>query len=167
MSEQKPLCPYCGSTMTLRTSDNRPTVPPANPSYWECAKDWQFVAYYTCECCSMRTGTTIKAPQAHKSSMEAAIIAAYKEAMARPLQKPLTLQDLHALIDAGEEAVVYCEATDDPEVYGNIFYNGKSIDRHAESVDVRLLVYENYGKTWRAWAARPTREERAAALWEG
>ena len=83
------------------------------------------------------------------------------------LQKPLTVEELHALIDAGDEAVIYCESKDDPQTYAHIVFGGRVIDREAESVDARRLVYPHYRKHWRAWVSRPTDEERAAAPWEG
>lgn len=82
------------------------------------------------------------------------------------MQKPLTLRELLVMIDAREEAVTYCEAKDDPQIYANIWYDGRAIDRNAEAVHCRQLIYAHYGRTWRAWASRPTDEERAAAPWE-
>ena len=83
------------------------------------------------------------------------------------LQKPLTLEALEALITAGEDVAVYCEAKGDPHAYATIFCNGKYIDPYGDVNDACILVYQHYGKTWRAWASRPTDEERAAAPWEG
>lgn len=83
------------------------------------------------------------------------------------LQKPLTAEELHALIDAGNEAVIYCESKTDPETYAAILYAGKAIDRFGCSEDSDRLSFETYGILWRTWAQRPTQEERASAPWEG
>lgn len=82
------------------------------------------------------------------------------------IQKPMTLGELHALIDAGTEAVAWSESKEDPEIYAAIFYDGRTIDRFAHYLDSSDLCFSAYGKTWRCWASRPTDEERAAAPWE-
>ena len=82
-------------------------------------------------------------------------------------QQPLTLEELHALIDAGDEVVIYCETEyDKKNIYGTIVYGERIYDRYGEAPGVKHMKYESYGKTWRAWASRPTDEERAAAPWE-
>lgn len=83
-----------------------------------------------------------------------------------PLQKPLTLKELKALIDAGREAVFYAETIRHKETYANIVCNGKTFDRYGKGPGADNLRFETYGKQWRAWASRPTDEERAAAPWE-
>lgn len=83
------------------------------------------------------------------------------------IRKPMTLEELHALIDSGEEAVIYCETEDDAaNLYGTILYGGRIYDRYGEAPSPDHIRYETYGKTWRAWASRPTDEERQAAPWE-
>lgn len=82
------------------------------------------------------------------------------------LQKPLTLEELEALITAGEDVAVYCEAKGDPHAYATIFCNGKTVDPFGDMIDACDLVFVRYGISWRAWASRPTDEERAAAQWE-
>lgn len=88
-------------------------------------------------------------------------------ALRRPLQKPLTEEELHALIDAGEDVAIYCEAKNDPHAYATILYAGQVVSMNGDKINACDLVYFHYGKTWRAWAQRPTDEERAAAPWEG
>lgn len=85
----------------------------------------------------------------------------------KPMQKPMKLRELHALINAGEDVAVYCEAKDDDHTYATIFFDGKRIDRDGDAIDNEDLTWFTYGIRWRAWAARPTDEERAAAPWEG
>lgn len=87
-------------------------------------------------------------------------------AMRRPLQKPLTLCELSALIDTDDDVVTWCESCIDAHAYANIWYQGKCIDRDGDTLDVRLMAFDAYNKTWRCWATRPTDEEREAAPWE-
>ena len=82
------------------------------------------------------------------------------------LQKPLELAELEALIAAGEDVAVYCEAKNDPHAYATILCNGKCIDLNGDMIDACDLVFFRYNIGWRAWAQRPTDEERAAAPWE-
>lgn len=82
------------------------------------------------------------------------------------LQKPITLAELEALISAGEDVAVYCEAKNDPHAYATILFAGQVISPNGDKINACDLVYFHYGKTWRAWAQRPTDEERAAAPWE-
>ena len=165
--KKSPKCPWCGNVMKIETEDRRPKVPQNSPQYCECAEDWQFVAYFTCDMCSHRTGTTIKAPQSHGSDLKEAMIGAFVEAVTRPLQKPLELAQLEALISAGEDVAVYCEAKGEPHAYATILFAGQVISPNGDKINACDLVYFHYGKTWRAWVQRPDDEERAAAPWEG
>ena len=83
------------------------------------------------------------------------------------LQKPLELAQLEALISAGEDVAVYCEEKNDPHAYATILFAGQVISPNGDNINACDLVYFHYGQTWRAWASRPTDEERAAAPWEG
>lgn len=83
------------------------------------------------------------------------------------LQKPLTLQELEALIAAGEDVAVYCESTGDAHTYATIFFAGQVVSINGDKINACDLVFQHYGVTWRAWASRPTPEEQAAAAWEG
>ena len=94
------------------------------------------------------------------------VLKAMLHELAGVTQKPLTLQELHALIDAGPETVTWAESKDDPEIFASIFYNGRSIDRFGNNLDTSDLHFPSYGKRWRVWASRPTDEERAVAPWE-
>lgn len=147
MSEQKPLCPYCGAEMKIHVHE-----------FYDGAYCSGYALCPECGSYSPSIAGDISKEQLHDEVKAAAL--------RHPLQKPLTLEELHALIDAGEEAVTYCEAKDDPQTYACIWYDGKSVDRDAEAIDSGLLVYEHYGIDWRAWANRPTDEARAAAPWE-
>ena len=134
------MCPYCGAEMNLEYGY-------AQGMSYACPNCWSespFVKY--------RGGEDTRA-------------LCYEAAMRRPLRKPLTLKKLRTLIDAGDETVTYCEAKGADRTYANIWTGDLVIDvvgyEHKNHV-----CFENYGKTWRAWAARPTDEERAAAPWE-
>lgn len=165
MKQSEPKCPYCGTEMILYVDDATPRVPPYHPDYWEPAEDWRFRARYVCEACSRRTGTMILTPQAHGSVRKEVERAAYLEALRRPLQKPLTLEELKALIYPCDEVVTFCESKDSDRTYANIWIGDSVID--FASIEQKINVhFGSYGKTWRAWATRPTDEERAAAPWE-
>lgn len=136
----KPMCPWCGREMHLFSR-----TPLKEPPFW-----------YNC-------------PDEH--CFGSAPVAMTKEealvvALRRPLQKPLELAELEAMIAAGEDVAVYCEAKVDPHAYATIFCNGKCIDLDGDMIDACDLVFFRYNIGWRAWAQRPTDEERAAAPWE-
>ena len=144
MIHNEPKCPYCGTGMILER---------------RCSMGM----FYHCpnlKCLSA-------SPYVRRKDGEDTKALCYEAALRRPLQKPLTLREFHEMAENfTEEAVVYCESKEDPQTYANILYGGRIIDREADSVHAYMLVYKNYGKTWRAWATRPTDEERAAAPWE-
>ena len=80
-------------------------------------------------------------------------------------QKPLTLHELLEMIGPGLEAVTFCEGKSFGQTYATIWIGGRVID--ALGIEPKESIsFDSYGKTWRAWAARPTDEERAAAPWE-
>lgn len=140
MSQVEPKCPYCGTVMILERGHER-GLSYACPNCWS---ESPFIQY--------KDGGDTEA-----LSLEAAL--------RRQPNKPLTLEGLHSLIGPGDEVVTYCEAKGAERTYANIWTGDLVIDvvgyEHKNSV-----CFENYGKTWRAWATRPTDEERAAAPWE-
>lgn len=143
MSEQKVLCPYCGTVMILERGHE------SGLSY-SCPNCWSespFIKY--------KGGEDTKA-------------ICYEAALRRPLQKPLTLEELHALIDPGDEVVTYCEAKnrDDDLTYAHIWRGNLVVYANGDRIAKNAIIYDRYGKTWRAWATRPTDEERASAPWE-
>lgn len=149
MKKPELKCPYCGEEMTIHVS--------------EVYGGLLAVGYMFCPGC-WSNGPTVKA------STEEAVKRIYDDvkatALRRSLQKPLTLEELHALIDSGDEVVIYIETDTHVETYANIIYGMKIFDRYGETEGVDFLRFETYGKTWRTWASRPTDEERAAAPWE-
>ena len=102
----------------------------------------------------------------HQSDVIELLISALRDALDKPMQKPMTARELHALIDAGDDVAVYCESCNDGHSYATIFFNGNNIDRDGEMVDNTDLIWDSYGIEWRCWASRPTDEEREAAAWE-
>lgn len=158
---KSPKCPWCGNVMKIEFEDRRPKVPENSPQYWECAKDWQFVAYYTCDMCSHRTGTTIKAPQAHGSNPKEVAIAAYVEAIGSKLNKPLEWEEIP------DHQLVYLELRGIDKPIPSILR--QTLDDQAfytmESGYVFTHALEELGKRWRVWAQKPTDEERRAAEW--
>lgn len=147
MSERKALCPYCGAEMKIMVHE-----------FYDGA---YCSGYAYCPKCGSY-GPSI-AGDVSKEQLHDEVKAA---ALRRPLQKPLTLEELHALIDAGDEVVIYCEARDDDRAYVHICAGELIISSDGDIIAKDRLVYSNYGKIWRAWAAMPTDEERAAAPWE-
>lgn len=157
MSERKALCPYCGHPMRpgLQRYDGMKIS--LHAVCEGCGSCGPFVSYEGMDIFAARVSTTTKI--LGEMAMD--------EALRRPLRRPMTLQGLRALIDAGKEAVIYCEIKNDKqEIFANILYDGRIFDRYGKAPGPRLLRYETYGKTWRAWASRPTKEERNAEPWE-
>lgn len=137
----KPICPWCGREMHLFSR-----TPLKQPPYW-----------YNCpdEKCFGSSPVAMTKKEALAAALR------------RPLQKPLTLRELHRLIRTGEDAAIYCEAKGDPHAYATIIHEGMTVDRDGEKIPAKSLAFERYGKTWRAWhPVRPTDEEREAAPWE-
>lgn len=143
MKQSEPKCPYCGTTMILER---------------RCSMGM----FYNCpnlNCLSI-------SPYVKRKDGEDTKALCYEAALRRPLQKPLTLEELHALTGTDEEAVTFCEAQGDDRTYAHIWIKDLVICSDGEHIPKDHLVYESYGKYWRAWATRPTDEERAVAPWE-
>ncbi len=140
MKQSAPRCPYCGSEMS-----------------YECT--YESGLSYSCKNCWSES------PFIKYKGGEDTKALCYEAAMRRPLQKPLTLEELKALIDPGDEVVTYCEGISFCQTYATIWIDGQVIDALGLHPKENISFY-SYGKTWRAWATRPTDEERAAAPWE-
>lgn len=142
MKQSAPKCPYCGTTMILER---------------RCSMSM----FYSCP----NTKCLSFSPSVRRKDGEDTPALCYEAAMRRPLQKPLTLEELKALIDPGDEVVTYCEGISFCQTYATIWIDGQVIDALGLHPKENISFY-SYGKTWRAWATRPTDEERAAAPWE-
>lgn len=151
----KPMCPYCGEPMRF---------------------DWDYVhAWLKCENC-LSYSPKVYRPDWNNSEFQFASWSDFRKecrkqaeaaALRRPLQKPLTLKELEALIAAGEDVAVYCEAKGDAHAYATILFAGQVVSMNGDKINACDLVFEHYAITWRAWTQRPTDEERATAPWEG
>ena len=104
----------------------------------------------------------------HQSDVIELLVSALRDAMDRPMQKPLTLEE------ANRASWVYFEEKDNGPIKHDIWpcviwsrgpgYSFVDIDHL-----YRKMIYfktDDYGVVWRCWASRPTDEERSAAAWE-
>lgn len=144
---QDPVCPYCGTEMRIFTH----TVCNMLLAH----------GYAICPECGS-TGPRVIPEDVWDIEGDQLREAVKKETLRRPLQKPLTLEDVLKIDDYGEAWWVEYEAgfvaptilNNDCHQYGEQILDGFTFE------------LADYGKTWRAWASRPTDEERAAAPWE-
>lgn len=140
----KVLCPYCGREMELET-DSLFDV-------GSCGEDDFY--YYECPDCAAHS------PCAGTNEQ------AYANAMRRPLQRPLTLEE------AKEQVSVWIEYSEkvkfvkraEPALYV-CSDDSKSCFDEGFSEQFRL-ANKDYGEMWRCWATKPSDEEREAAKWE-
>ena len=102
----------------------------------------------------------------HQSDVIELLVGALRDALDKPMQKPLTKREFRTLMFADEDVAVYCEAKGNTHAYATILFDGNSVDREGDICDDDDLVWHSYGVEWRAWATRPTDEEREAAAWE-
>lgn len=102
----------------------------------------------------------------HQSDVIELLVGALRDALDKPMQKPLTLEEA-----INSEWIVWVEingwtnpragdvwASIRLEGYAMFAFVGESLRSHA--------AMNQYGKGWRCWASRPTDEERKAAAWE-
>lgn len=148
MKQSEPKCPYCGETMKIHVS--------------ELYEGSFAVGYAVCPACgsygpSVKSATDEGVKRIHDDVKA--------DVMRRPIQKPLPFHEFLDLIGPGHEVVTFCEAKGDDRTYASIWIDDKVVD--GDGISPRdNISYETYGKLWRAWATRPTDEERAAAPWE-
>lgn len=84
----------------------------------------------------------------------------------REMQKPLTVEELKEHIGK----VVHLEYAgnkmeDYPVLLGHCWMFYAEFEMYG-SYDSSEFILDDYGKTWRCWAEKPTEEERKAAEWE-
>lgn len=120
----KVYCPWCGSEMELE--------------HYGIDEDESFV--YECPDCAAQSPISYSAESALAT------------ALARPLQKPLTLEE------AKKELALWFE------YQANTFNTSACLYPELYSSDYR--AESKYGIGWRCWATKPTDEEREAAKWE-
>ena len=150
MKQPEPKCPYCGTEMKIFTNTICNML--ISSGYARCP-----------ECGSI--GPRVVPEDVWDIEGNQLREAVKKETLRRPLQKPLTLHELLEMIGHGLEAVTFCEAKGDNQTYATIWIDDNVVDCQGITPKDNIS-YETYGKLWRAWAARPTDEERAAAPWE-
>jgi hypothetical protein len=146
MSMQDPVCPYCGTVMT-----------------YECTYDSGLS--YSCKNCWSES------PFIKYKDGEDTKALCTEAALRRPLQKPLTLEELKAISETGSHCIYIEHYHPNPDIENPITPNvgiksglGYRIT-HCNGYRYEFW-WKDYGKTWRAWATRPTDVERAAAPWE-
>lgn len=160
MSKNTPkvLCPYCGAEM--EECEMADLLGFLSPAIYDLVVDRCTATYmYNCPECWACT------PMA-KTMKEA-----YTIALRRPLQKPLTLDEI--------TKTIYClpcwlEEEDDrlsPDVLDRDsvgFFFKMQAHMMRQGIDECVPHYpeDEYNITWRCWATVPTREEREAAKWE-
>lgn len=89
----------------------------------------------------------------------------------KPMQKPLTLEELKALCETGSHCIYIEHYHANPDIENPITPNvGIKSGRgyritHCNGYRYKFM-WTDYGKTWRAWISMPTDEERKAAPWE-
>ena len=116
-------------------------------------------------------GLTSKANHiAHQSDVIELLVAALRDALDKPMQKPLTLEEVK---NAGVVFVEYQYTKELRTAFvvksaNNRDFNVIAAKGTSTLRDCTLTQMSNplFGKTWRAWASRPTDEEREAATWE-
>lgn len=145
MSET-PKCPYCGDGMKIRVSLTTP--------------DWGLLsAQYKCMTCE---STSPRIEFSGGTSNEKIIERLQAAAMRRaePKNRVLTLEEL--------------------KVYTGFLWNENRFDYEGEpvfvekgfmyagngNVDLRQDISDAYGKNWRCWLRKPTKEEMEGTPWE-
>lgn len=102
----------------------------------------------------------------YQSDVIELLVGALRDALDKPIQKPLTLEELTKSTYQipcwieGHEIELYPDVIDRDSI-GMFSKIGTSTAGFTIYCDL-----ETYGKDWRCWASRPTDEEREAAAWE-
>lgn len=98
----------------------------------------------------------------HQSDVIELLVGALRDALEKPMQKPLTLEELK------KAEVVWIEASEEDKPYP-AFADGIS-DKSAYFIVRRgthvHAFLDQFGSMWRCWGSKPTDEERKAAAWE-
>ena len=153
----KPLCPYCGPW------NGHPDGVEMKETYH--VEHFSLInIWWRCPICGstspIATGIYPRcASQAHDE--------AYQDAISRfrPMQKPLTLEEVKRHIAEGNERPLYIEFnfSAKPNFRGTSFY---PLWRAYDNIQALIRHEERYNVEFRFWWEKPTDEERAAASWE-
>ena len=151
----KILCPWCGAEMEHVIY---------NDAVW-CTGEGKlheaYHAFYRCRKCGAQ------GPVEYRSHGPAAEEAARAAALRRynPPLKPMTRQELPRrylmpcwIEQRGEDAFPDLLDKDSVGFYGKF--------ENLNARETNYLFYAQYGKTWRCWERKPTKEEMEAAGWE-
>lgn len=103
-----------------------------------------------------RCGWTIGGLICHQSDVIELLVGALRDALDKPMQKPLTHEKAARILEMGDP--VFCEERNE--------LLGKDHWIKPFGVNDGYLDKLLYGEAWRCWASRPTDEEREAAAWE-
>lgn len=106
----------------------------------------------------------------HQSDVIELLVGALRDALAMPKNRPITKQEIlesiqviPCVIEEKKFGLTYADILQcsqwDKKYYG--MYNAIT-----SAVGIQKYEIDDYGKTWRCWAIRPTDEEREAAAWE-
>lgn len=143
--DNAPNCLYCGRKMLeVRFDDTLPQ--------------------YAC-CCGARTPF----PRVNRLDMNATIDAEdiVEAANLRPLKTPLTLDEVKRAYNT--PMWIEFDGNEKPTSASHWYLWSGIFGYHADIMGYMepwKLPMKNYGKTWRCWAAEPTREERSCAEWQ-
>ena len=147
--DNMPKCPYCGDGMKIRVSLITP--------------DWGLLsAQYKCMTCE---STSPRIEFSGGTSNEKIIERLQAAAMRRaePKNRVLTLEELknHAGFLWNENRYDSFESEGEPAYAENDFlYVGDG------NVDLKLNISKIYGRHWRCWLRKPTKEEMEGTPWE-
>lgn len=163
MSEKKPMpkCPYCGWKM--------------QPHFDYPRMKYSDVQFYCNRCGAM--SPLARGYQCSAESSENALKEAYEKAMRR-YEEPnrvLTLDEVFVIASSGyntpeQETVLWLERRVEEGGYAtipNIFAEDGKIVAEFSGIGFEVaLITEGYGKHWRCWRRKPTKNERETAPWE-
>lgn len=144
-----PKCPYCGDRMKIRVSLTTPDYGLLSAQY-KCM---------TCESTSPRI--EFSGGTSNEKIIER--LQAVSSRRAEPKNRVLTLEELknHAGFLWNENRYDSFESEGEPAYAENDFlYAGNG------NVDLKLNISKIYGRSWRCWLRKPTKEEMEGTPWE-
>ena len=102
----------------------------------------------------------------HQSDVIELLVGALRDALDKPMQKPLTLEEA-----INSEWTVWVEINGWTNPRAGDVWASKRLEGYAMFAFIgecprSHAAMNRYGKGWRCWATRPTDEEREAAAWE-
>lgn len=117
-----------------------------------------------------KNGWTIGGYICHQSDVIELLVGALRDALDKPKNRPITKQEI-----LGSIQVIPCVIEEKKVglIYGDVLNYDSDIKKYfgilatlSWAVGRTEYDIDDYGKTWRCWASRPTDEEREAATWE-